>query len=154
MQPQDVFNRNFAATTAALDAWLATVSADAHVDREKTTDYWRASVRPNQANTCPVELMLSRNQTFDLDVANESIVGRPIADLGLFLPLMEAIAAGRLVHRSWRSSATDAGLTSEIIVSLAGGENWSMRRLIRAETAATENSAIARDRSFVPYRRI
>jgi hypothetical protein len=153
MQPQDVFNRNFASATAALDQWLSTLPPDARVDREQTADYWRASIKPQQPNACPVEMMLARSQTFDLDIASESVVGRPIADLGLFLPLLEAIAAGRVVHREWRSLATGAGLISEIIVTLADGQNWSMRRFIRAETADTESSAIAHDHTFVPYRR-
>ena len=153
MQPQDVFNRTFETTTAALDRWLDTIATDALIDRERTSEFWRVRLRPHQANACPVELMLSRGQTFDLDIGSESAVGHPVVNFSLFLPLLQAIAEGHVTHRAWSAQATGSVLTHEMIVRLPDGQDWTMRRLIMAGTAATELSAVARERSYVPYRR-
>ncbi len=153
MQPQDVFNRTFDDTTAAIDAWLVTLAGEATVEREKAGDYWRVGLRPHQRSACPVELLLSRQQVFDCDIGPESVAGQPITDLTLFLPMLQAIVDGRVVLRRWSAQATGSELVRELIVDVRPGQNWSMRRLVRAGTAATEASAVARDQVYVAYRR-
>lgn len=153
MQPQDVYNRLFDSTTAALDKWLATIGEVAAVDTERTSDYWRVQIRPYQLNACPVELMIARNQTFDIDIGSESLARQPVKDLTLLQGLLHAVADGNVVLRSWSAQATGAELTREIRAHLDDGREWSMRRLLHAGSAATELSAVARDRVFVAYRR-
>ena len=153
MQPQDVFNRGFDAAIASLDRWLDSIKDVAHIDREETAQYWRVRVEPRCPNTCPAELMVSRHQTFDLDIASECIVDQPASDLTFFQTLLEAVCDGRVVSRIWSAQATGAELTREVIVDLPDGRAWSTRRLISAGTAATDLSAVASDRVFVAYRR-
>lgn len=153
MQPHDVFNRAFDATTTQLDQWLTLVAADADIEHERTANYWRVRLRPHQPGACPVELMLSRSQSYDLDAGSESVVAQPLTDLNLFQPLLQAVADGHLVHRTWAAQATGRVLTHELIVHLADGRDWRTRRIVHAGTAATELDAIARDRSYVAYRR-
>lgn len=153
MQPQDVYNRAFDATTAAMDRWIETIKDVAHVEREQTNNYWRLRVRPFEPNSCAAELMLSRSQTFDLEIATEGLSSQPVTDLSLFQPLLQAIAEGRAVKRNWSASATGVELMREIIVRLTDGREWTMRRMVSAGTAATETSALANDRVFVAYRR-
>ena len=153
MQPQDVFNRGYDATTAGLDRWVGTLTDVAHVEREQTPSYWRVRIRPRCSNTCPAELMLSRGQTFDLDVGNETIIAQPATDLALFQPLLEAIAHGQVVSRVWSAQATGAELAREIIVQLPDGRAWSTRRLVTAGTEETDLAALANDRAFLAYRR-
>jgi hypothetical protein len=153
MQPQDVFNRAFDDATAAIDAWLPTVAADTSVDREKTDRYWRVRLTPHEAGACPVELMLSRAQTFDCDLGQESVAEQPIADLGLFLPLLKSVTEGRVLQRTWTSLATGSEIMREQIVLLGSDQTWSIRRMIRAGSAATEATAIANDHAYVGYRR-
>ncbi len=153
MQPQDVYNRQYEATTAALDRWLTTITDVAAIDKERTADYWRVQIRPFQLNACPVELMISRNQTFDIDIGSESLTRQPVKDLTLLQGLLLAVASGNLILRTWSAQATGAELTREIRAHLEDGREWSMRRLLHAGSAATELSAVARDRVFVAYRR-
>ncbi len=153
MQPQDVYNRGYDATTAGLDRWVGTLGDVAHVEREQTSSYWRVRIRPRHSNTCPAELMLSRGQTFDLDVGSEAIVAQPAHDLALFQPLLEAIAHGQVVNRIWSAQATGAELAREMIVRLPDGRAWSTRRLVSAGTAETDLGALATDRAYVAYRR-
>lgn len=153
MQPQDVFNRAFDVATAELDRWLTAQASVASIDRESRPWYWRARIRPHVANACSAELMLSRNQTFDLEIGDEGLASQPISDFSLYLPLLQEVAAGNVVIRSWSALATGGILTREAIVTLPGGQFWSIRRFISAGTVGTESSAVARDQHYVPYRR-
>ena len=153
MQPQDVFNRAYDTTTADIDAWLATLDGVAAIEREKTDQYWRVRLRPREASACPIELMLSRAQVFDCDIGDESVAGQRIVDLGLFLPLLEAVADGLVILRSWSSLATGSVIVREQIVLLGPDQTWSVRRMVRAGTAATEATAVADDHVYVGYAR-
>jgi hypothetical protein len=153
MQPQDVFNRAFDDATAAIDAWLSTVAGTAIVDREKTDTYWRLRLTPHEDTACPVELMLSRAQTFDCDIGRESAEAQPITDLGIFLPLLKSVTEGRVFLRTWSSLATGSEIMREQIVRLSDAQMWSIRRMVRAGSAATEATAVARDHVYVGYKR-
>ncbi len=153
MQPQDVFNRAFDDTTAAIDAWLPSVAADAAIEHERTPRYWRVRLVPHQPNACPAELMLSRDQHFDFEAGSESVVGQSVQDFSIFLPLLKAVVDGRVVQRSWTAVATGAELTREFIARLAPDKEWPIRRIVHAASAATEMSALAEDRAFVAYAR-
>lgn len=153
MQSQDTFNRDFDAATAILDRWLESLDGVSAIDREKTQGYWRARLDPREPNTCPAELMLSRSQTFDIDVGPEGLARQPIDGFALFLPLLQAVADGHVVHRLWSALATGSALTSEILVQLADGQYWSTRRLINAGAVTTDLTATARDHIYLPYRR-
>ena len=153
MQPQDVYNRAFDTTTASLDKWIDTIRDVASVEGERTDSYWRSRIRPFETNTCPIELMISRDQTFDLDIWTESVVRQPVSDLPFFQSLLQATADGDVVCRAWLAHATGHELQREIVAKLAGGQEWSIRRRVSAGIAATELSAVARDRVFLAYRR-
>lgn len=153
MQPQDVYNRGYDATITALNRWIATLSDVAAIECEQTAGYWRVRICPFERNACAAELMVSRQQTFDLEVANEGMLGEQVADFSLFQPLLEAIARGNAVCRTWSAMATGSDLMREVIVKMADGREWSMSRIVTAGTAATELSAVANDRVFVAYRR-
>ena len=153
MQSQDTYNRDFDANIAVLDRWLDTLTMVAAVDRESAGAYWRARITPHEANSCPVELMLSRDQTYDIEVGPESLVHQPVAGFGIFLQLLQAIADGRVVRRSWSALATGCALTQEIIVRPPDGHDWSIRRVVNAGSAISEQTATARDHVYVPYRR-
>ena len=137
MQPQDTFNHAFDATTVALDRWLDSLADVATVEREHTADFWRARITPLESRSCPVELMLSRAQTYDLELGPESVANQPVTDLDLFLPLLQSIVAGDAVTRSWTAIATGSELTREMLVRLLDGQVWALRRIIAAGGATT-----------------
>ena len=97
--------------------------------------------------------MISRDQSFDIDIGTESLVNQSVADLTLFLPLLQAIADGHVICRIWSAQATGIELIREIFVQPADHRDWSMKRIISAGTATTEMSAVACDRAYVAYRR-
>ena len=153
MQSQDIYNRDFDAATAVLDRWLRSLAPVAAIDRENTQGYWRARLNPHEPNTCPAELMLSRSQTFDVEVGPEGLANQPVSGFALFLPLLQAVAGGQVVHRTWSALATGSAVASEILVHLAAGQQWTARRIINAGSASTELTATAREHVYVPYRR-
>ena len=153
MQSQVIYNRDFDAATAVLDRWLQSLDHVAAIDRENTQSYWRARLNPHELNTCPAELMLSRSQTFDVEIGPEGLANQPVSGFAMFLPLLQAVASGQVVHRTWSALATGSAVASEILVRLADGHQWTARRILNAGTAATELTATARDHVYVPYRR-
>ncbi len=60
---------------------------------------------PAVSAACPFELMLRADQHFDIVVAGEMFEDQSVASLELFLPLVDAIAAGRVIQRHTESSA-------------------------------------------------
>jgi len=153
MQPHDVYNRNFDVATAELDRWLPCLADVADVDREATGAYWRVALQPHVRCGCPIELMLTRAQTCDVEIGPEGLSNQPVTDFSLYLPLLQAVVDGHVVHRRWSALATRCVLTREIVVHLADGREWSVRRVVSAGTAATEQTATASDHVYLPYRR-
>jgi hypothetical protein len=98
-------------------------------------------------------LQPSRNQVFDCDLGHESTAGQLITDLGLFLPLLKSVSEGRVLLRAWSSMATGSEIMREQIVQLGRDQAWSIRRMVRAGSAATEATAVADDHVYVPYKR-
>jgi hypothetical protein len=158
MRPQDIYNRNFDAATTELDRWLETMRDVAAIDREQTQSYWRTRLTPNETNACPIELMLSRKQTFDIELGPgtfaESLSDQAITDLGQFLPIFEGVAAGNAELRRWRVASTGREVAREVVVRLAGGRTWSIRRsLANRGSGGPEPPTVADARAFLPYRR-
>lgn len=153
IQPQDVFNRGYDTTIAGLDEWVATLADVAIIECERTPTYWRLSMRPSDSNACAIELMLSRNQTYDLELATVALTNEPLLDFSLFRQLLDAIVGGRVISRSWSAQATGTELMREAVVPLADGHDLLIRRILHAGTAPTELSALASDHVFLPYRR-
>ncbi|MEQ1712669.1 MAG: hypothetical protein ABL908_14885, partial [Hyphomicrobium sp.] len=116
-------------------------------------DFWKMSVTPAVSAACPFELMLRADQHFDIVVAGELFEDQSVASLELFLPLVDAIAAGRVIQRHTESVATGASLAVETRVSLADGSLWSRTRGLPGGELINAADAAIRDRHFRPYRR-
>jgi hypothetical protein len=87
-------------------------------------------------------------------VADEVYEGRTVTSLDFFLPLVEAIVAGRVIQRRWVSSFTGAVRAVETIIDLGDGKE--LRDGHGNEALATVGSldSIERhDHHFLPYRR-
>ena len=108
-------------------------------------------MRPLAAGACPVELILHHRQRCDLAIGEESYEDRDVAEFDLLLPLVEAIAIGRVLTRLKTSANTGTALAIETRVKLAGGEVWQADRRLRP--SAIPGPTILEDRWFLPYRR-
>lgn len=153
MVADDVYRSRLQATIAGLRYWVPTIADAARIEQTEEHDFWKLSVTPAVAAACPFELMLRSDQHYDIVVAGEMFEDQSVTSLELFLPLVDAIAAGRVIQRRTESVATGASLAVETRVALADGSLWSRRRsLPGGDLIATDDAAI-HDRHFLPYRR-
>lgn len=153
MLPDDVYRSRLEATIAALRYWAPTVADVAEVAEAEGSGFWKMTVAPRAANACPFELVLRADQRHDLVIAGETFEDLPTKSLDVFVPLVEAIAEGRVVQCRWQSAATDAETAVETIVTLPDGREWSSARMLTSLARDNPDGVIAASRHFVPYHR-
>lgn len=153
MVAEDVYRSRLQVTIAALRSWVPKIADDARVEQTEGHDFWKLSVTPSVAGACPFELMLRADQNFDLLIAGEIFEDQPVSSLDLFLPLVDAIADGRVILRHRESLATGAPISLETRVTLADGRVWSKLRTLPGGQLIRGGELAVRDRHFVPYRR-
>ncbi len=153
MVAEDVYRSSLQATIATLRKWVPAIAASARIEQTEGHDVWKLSVAPTVPAACPFELMLRTDQKFDLSIAGEIFEDQPVSSLDLFLPLIDAIAAGRVIQRETVSTATAAPLSLETRVTLANGAVWSKIRELPGGHAIHTGDTLVQDRHFIPYRR-
>lgn len=154
MKPDDVFRSQLQTTIMSIRYWAPSIADAARVHDDETADYFKFAVTPFIAAGCPFELILHNNQKYDLAIAGETYEGRPMPSLDLFLPFVEAIAEGNVVHRRWISRLTGLKRSTETLVTLANGYLWRETRGPVDETPSlVDDGAELRERRFLPYRR-
>lgn len=151
MIADDVYRSRLQATIASLKYWVPEIKDVAEVVEETERDFWKVRVDPRVAGACPFELMLRTDRKHDLIIAGELYEERPTGTLDVFLPLVEALAQGRVIQRRQFAAATIMPLSIDTIVTFADGTVWQAGRALGAAAAPVES--ITRDRHFLPYRR-
>ncbi len=154
MLPDDVFRSRLQTTITALLYWAPSIADAARVQEHETADYFKIAVTPFVAAGCPFELILYASQKYDLAIAGETYEDRPMPSLELFLPFVEAIADGNVVHRQWVSRLTGLERSTETLVTLADGYLWREMGGHMGETPSLDDDGTElRERQFLPYRR-
>ncbi|MGQ0671994.1 MAG: hypothetical protein ACT4N2_03825 [Hyphomicrobium sp.] len=150
----DVFRSQLQTTIASLRYWIPSVADAARVEETETADYWKMSVIPTVTGACPFELLLRADRKFDIIIAGETFEDEAMTSLNEFLAIADAIAQGRIIQRSWISSATGVTSVIETIVSLDGERTWRRQRNIRPLAEHSDPFGNEkRDRHFLCYRR-
>jgi hypothetical protein len=152
MQSDDVFLTNFRATVSGLEAWAAGLAAVAAIETESDESCWRVACVPHAAQACPFELMLRRDQRFDLTVGPETYEDQPIASLDMFQPLLAAIVAGRVVTSVWSTAGTGLRTGLETRIMPLAGAPWSASHALNARPQIA-GEIQRRDHHYVPYAR-
>lgn len=159
MLPQDQFNRRFDDLVASLSAWSDALRDTAELMTEVTQTYWRLRLDPQAAGACPVEIILHRNQTYDMMIGQESYEGLPLDAIETVQQVVAAIARGEVMTRITRSAATDQPIGVSTVV---GHEESPLFERTRSVThplspAAPRNvavsDAVTHRRHYTPYRR-
>jgi hypothetical protein len=154
MSPDDAFLARLQATIASLRYWVPTIADTARVEELDTPDSWKLASTPNASAACPFELLLRGDQRYDILIAGEAFEDLPIDSLDMFVPLVEAIADGRVVQRAASSAATGTEYWIETAISFRSGEQWCQRRITAPlAPGAEEADLIVTERHFLPYRR-
>lgn len=153
MIAEDVFRSRLQATIASLRYWVPAIADAARIEQTEGHDFWKLSVSPTVAAACPFELMLRTDQFFDLAIAAETFEDQPVSSLDFFLPLVEAIATGRVIQRKTVSAATAVPLSLETRITFADGTVWSKLRALPGGGLIDADETLVFDRHFVPYHR-
>lgn len=157
MLSDDMFRTALAPIVAGLEAWADTLAGVAAVEHGQEGTFWRLALQPIAPAACPVEIIVHQRQTYDVGIGPESYEDLPLEDLGRLLPLLQAVAAGRVVTRSWTTLATGAlGMVETIVeMDVAGrSDTWQRERvLLGPNSAGVRATGRARDRHYAPYDR-
>jgi hypothetical protein len=152
MLSDDVFRARLQAAIASIVYWKPQIADVAKIEETNAPEYWKINVTPHVANACPFELMLRADQKYDLMVAGEAVEDQDIDDLGLFLPLVDAIASGKVVQRISVSQMTGIQHVIETLVFMPGGKVWQQKRQL-TETLPPQSTLETQVRQFLAYRR-
>lgn len=154
MLSDDVYRARLQATIAALRYWTPEIKDVARVEEADGLEFWKLKITPHVLGACPVELMLRTDQKHDLIIAGEVYEDRSNTALDRFVPLMEAIAAGKVVQRLHRSAATGTPLYLTTVIEMEGGKRWTDDRDLAGEEIINSSAPMILDeRHFLPYRR-
>jgi hypothetical protein len=152
MLADDAFRSRLQVVIAELRRLADGLGDVATVDAAQAPDHYHLAVRPHAAAACPLELILHHDQRFDIVIGEETYEARPIEDLALFPALLTAIAAGRVLTRTWTTPATGAQYSVETLVFLE--ERVWRDETVNAAVArvAARDDCVAHDRHCAPYR--
>lgn len=159
MLSDDVYRARRALTIAELSAWTGFVADVASVEYGSIDGAWRIAMTPRCSTACPVELLLRDDQKFDLRIGSETYEDRPIESLDAFLPLLQAIADGRVVTRRTLSALTGLLRETETFVYVAPSNTFHGRlgspdgRSLPPPLPGEANGLEIRELHYVPYRR-
>lgn len=154
MTSDDVFRSRLESTIASLRYWVPQIADAARIEEAQAPSFWKIAVTPHVPGACPFELMLRSNQSFSLVLDREVYEDLPADSLNLFLPLLDAIAEGRVIQRHFVSAATGEVRRVTSIVDLSGDNVWQAGREAGPSVEQTADIPLeCRDRHFLPYRR-
>ncbi|MGE5512829.1 MAG: hypothetical protein ACM31O_16435 [Bacteroidota bacterium] len=153
MLADDAFRAQLRQIVGQLRSWAAAQAGAARIQESEGETFWRLHAAPAADNACPFELILHHDRHFDLAAGPEVYERMPTEDLELIPPLVEAIAAGRVIRRTWVSRNTGAVRSVETIITLEDGRTWRRERLNEplARAIGAEDCE-AHDHQYAPYR--
>jgi hypothetical protein len=150
MLSDDVFRARLQATVEGLRYYVPSIADVAHCEEYSDHGFWKLAVQPFTAGACPVELILHATQRYDILAGSESFEDCQIVSLDHFLPILDAVAEGRVKQLTYFSIATGSEIARETQIACSFG-SW--------RDGSGDLAALARDgvrvetRHFLPYRR-
>jgi hypothetical protein len=154
MLPDDVFRERLEQTLIGLEKWAKETRDCANIEIIASDRYWRIDVRPSFPGTCPFELLINANQTFDLSLDGEVYESRRIENFGLFLKVAESVTAGRIERIETRNALTSILIAIAMRIELADGFDWiGSRTVLKRARHLLEQDEVRRAFQYLPYRR-
>lgn len=150
MLPDDTYRAEVERTVAAVEDWCRRIADAADCEIESAPTFWRLRARPKAPSACPFEVILHRDQTWDLAIGPETYESVDELPLSRLLPMIEAIASGHVVTRTIRSPVTGRSLAIETIVAPGEPDTWQRTRVL--DTAPAGTASVHQDRRYLPYR--
>ena len=153
MLSDDTYRAKLDQLIASVRAWTGFVADVARVEVAEQGETWRIALSPKFGNTCPAEIMLRPGQTWDLTIGGQLFKDRALGSLEVVLPLLEAIAEGRVVTRIAASATTGLVHSVGTVVTLANGTRFMEEQAVIELPAGIEPRLEVSERHFLPYRR-
>ena len=153
MLSDDTYRAKLDQTIASVRAWTGFVADVARVEIADQGQAWRIALLPRSVNTCPAELVLRQDRKYDLAVGGQIYKDRTLPSLDFVLPLLEAVAEGRVVARTFSSAATGLVHGIGIVITLANGARFEEQQPLIDLPPALEPRVEVSERHFLPYRR-
>ncbi len=154
MYADDTYREHLSTAISALQAWAAENRDVADIEIDDADAYWKISVRPHAAGTCPFELLFDAKQNFSLALDREIYEHRPIDRFDFFAMLARAACDGRIERITTHNAMTAAADMIEMRVILEDGWAWvGERRVGPRPSRKLETAAISRIERYLPYRR-
>jgi hypothetical protein len=151
MTPDEAYRSKLRVAIASIRYWVPQINDAARVDETETPEYWKLAVHPLVPGACPFEIILRLDGHYGIVVASETFEDLPITSFDNFLPMVQAIADGRVVQHRWASAATGGPLAIETVLHLGTGKEW--RQGTGLGQLATQDGTVRHDTHFLPYRR-
>lgn len=154
MASDDIHRLKLQQLVASIRAWTGFVADVARVEVSEEGSAWRVALQPIAATACPIELVLDAgNSRCDLKIADEIYEDWPLPSLDVVLPLIQAVAEGRVVTRRTSSAATGLALSVSTLIKLANGEVLKPCHGFAPADGESSGAIEARDTHYVPYRK-
>ena len=154
MLSDDAYTSQLQSTIESLRYWIPSVADAVRVEEIEAEGFWKIYVNPKTPGACPFELIFRADRHFDMVIAGETYEDLELTSFDYFLPLVEAIAEGRIVQRRRVSQATGRTYDIETIVTMRDGRTWSRKlRVAGLPDQAEADGLELQDRHFIAYRR-
>jgi hypothetical protein len=154
MPADDTHRLKLQQVIASLKAWTGFVADVARVEVAEVGQAWRIALQPQAAHACPMEIVLDGASTrCDLRVASETYEDWPLPSLDIVLPLIEAVAEGKVVTRRTSSATTGMPLGVTTLIRLADGRLLESSHDRSADRELSAEAIQIRDTHYLPYRR-
>ena len=153
MISDDAYRAKLQQTIAEIRAWKGFIADVARYEEYETDSAWGVALTPRTPGACPIELVLRNDQRFDITIGGETYEDVAIASLDLFLPMIQAVAEGRVITRFAASAATGLLRDVSTLVTLADGSVFTKCRANPDAAFLPEPHLETRDTSYLPYRR-
>lgn len=152
MQSLDTYRLQLQQVVASVKAWSGFVADVARVETDEEGHGWRLAMQPLAPGACPVEMLLDGSELkCDLKIGAETYEDLGLSSLDMVLPLVQAVANGRVVTRMTRSAATGLPIGTDTLIRLEDGTEIV---LPAAPLGCAADAAVeTRNVHFLPYRK-
>jgi hypothetical protein len=122
MQSPDTHRLALQHVVASVKAWTGFVADVARVETHDEGHGWRLMMQSLASGACPVEMLIDGSELkWHLKIGGETYEDLTMPSLDVVLPLVKAVADGRVVTRQIRSAATGLPIGTDTLIKLADG---------------------------------
>lgn len=151
MLADDAFRNRLHETIRTLRARCEELKSVASIRETETEDYWGVWLCPHAPTACPLELILHRDQRYDVTIGSETYEHLSADELALLPRLLDSVADGTVITRTWATRATGMTHSIQTIVPL-DGSLWQASEETAVAARVPRDDCLATDRHYAPYR--